>query len=211
MTFPLLPLKNIITFLFSIFILYDLLNILNHLSQETSLLQLPIQNIQGQLQQPQTDYIKYEYQSDYIKEFEISQIVNETGLKGITIDSKNNAWFFHNTNTSSAIIEFNPVNNTFIKYPITKKTNVDNAITNLAGGQLTFDETRNSIWFSDARTNSLGMINLVNKKMTVEFSPTFTRAALIASIMLTFTFDLNASPIVDFTLIVPVQLAIGSD
>ena len=128
MTFPLLPLKNIITFLFSIFILYNLLNILNHLSQETSLLQLPIQNIQGQLQQPQTDYIKYEYQSDYIKEFEISQIVNETGLKGITIDSKNNAWFFHNTNTSSAIIEFNPVNNTFIKYPITKKTNVDNAI-----------------------------------------------------------------------------------
>jgi hypothetical protein len=211
MTFPLLTLKNIITFLFSIFILYNLLNILNHLSQETSLLQLPIQNIQGQLQQPQTDYIKYEYQSDYIKEFEISQIVNETGLKGITIDSKNNAWFFHNTNTSSAIIEFNPVNNTFIKYPITKKTNVDNAITNLAGGQLTFDETRNSIWFSDARTNSLGMINLVNKKMTVEFSPTFTRATLIASIMLTFTFDLNASPIVDFTLIVPVQLAIGSD
>jgi hypothetical protein len=128
MTFPLLPLKNIITFLFSSFILYNLLNILNHLSQETSLLQLPIQNIQGQLQQPQTDYIKYEYQSDYIKEFEISQIVNETGLKGITIDSKNNAWFFHNTNTSSAIIEFNPVNNTFIKYPITKKTNVDNAI-----------------------------------------------------------------------------------
>ena len=128
MTFPLLPLKNIITFLFSIFILYNLLNIVNHLSQENSLLQLPIQNIQGQLQQPQTGYIKYEYQSDYIKEFEISQIVNETGLKGITIDSKNNAWFFHNTNTSSAIIEFNPVNNTFIKYPITKKTNVDNAI-----------------------------------------------------------------------------------
>ena len=128
MTFPLLTLKNIITFLFSIFILYNLLNILNHLSQENSLLQLPIQNIQGQLQQPQTDYIKYEYQSDYIKEFEISQIVNETGLKGITIDSKNNAWFFHNTNTSSAIIEFNPVNNTFTKYPITKKTNVDNAI-----------------------------------------------------------------------------------
>ena len=76
MTFPLLTLKNIITFLFSIFILYNLLNILNHLSQENSLLQLPIQNIQGQLQQPQTDYIKYEYQSDYIKEFEISQIVN---------------------------------------------------------------------------------------------------------------------------------------
>ena len=57
----------------------------------------------------QIDYVKYQYQSDYIKEFEISQIVNETGLKGITTDSKNNVWFFHNTNTSSAIIEFNPV------------------------------------------------------------------------------------------------------
>jgi virginiamycin B lyase len=172
MTFPLLPLKNIITFLFSIFILYNLLNILNHLAQENSLLQLPIQNIQGQLQQPQTDYIKYEYQSNYIKEFEVSPIINETGLKGITTDSKNNVWFFHNTNTSSAIIEFNPVNKIFTKYPISQKTNVDNAITNLAGGQLTFDETRNSIWFSDARTNSLGMINLVNKKMNLYDIPT---------------------------------------
>jgi len=165
MTFPLLHLKkNIIIFFFSIFILYTILNVFNNLSEANSLFQLPIQNIQGQLQQLQTDYIKYQYQSDYIKEFEISPIINETGLKGITTDSKNNVWFFHNTNTSSAIIEFNPVNNTFTKYPITKKTNVDNAITNLAGGQLTFDETRNSIWFSDARTNSLGMLNLVNKK-----------------------------------------------
>jgi virginiamycin B lyase len=133
---------------------------------------LPLQNLQGQLQQPLTDYVKYQYQNDYIKEFEISQIVNETGLKGITTDSKNNVWFFHNTNTSSAIIEFNPVNNTFTKYPISKKTNVDNAITNLAGGQLTFDKTRNSIWFSDARTNSLGMINLINKKMNLYDIPT---------------------------------------
>ena len=43
---------------------------------------------------------------------------------------------------SSAIIEFNPVNNTFTKYPISKKTNVDNAITNLAGGQIIYDETK---------------------------------------------------------------------
>lgn len=179
MTFPLLHLKkNIIIFLFSIFILYNILNISNHLSQKNYLLQVPIQNIQGQLQQPQTDYIKYQYQSDYIKEFEVSQIVNETGLKGITTDSQNNVWFFHNTNTSSAIIEFNPVNKTFTKYPISKKTNVDNAITNLAGGQLTFDETRNSIWFSDARTNSLGMINLVNKKMNLYDIPTPNSAVM---------------------------------
>ncbi|MGI9009984.1 MAG: Vgb family protein [Nitrososphaeraceae archaeon] len=124
------------------------------------------------MQQPQTDFIKYQYQSDFIKEFKIHVIKNETGLKGITTDSKNYVWFFHNTNTSSAIIEFNPVNNTFTKYPVSKKTNVDNAITNLAGGQLTFDEKRNSIWFSDARTNSLGMINLINKKMNLYDIPT---------------------------------------
>ena len=173
MIFSLLHLKkNILIFVFSIFILYNTLNILNHFSQKNFLPPLPLQNLQGQLQQPLTDYVKYQYQNDYIKEFEISRIVNETGLKGITTDSKNNVWFFHNTNTSSAIIEFNPVNNTFTKYPISKKTNVDNAITNLAGGQLTFDETRNSIWFSDARTNSLGMINLVNKKMNLYDIPT---------------------------------------
>ena len=173
MIFSLLHLKkNILIFVFSIFILYNTLNILNHFSQKNFLPPLPLQNLQGQLQQPLTDYVKYQYQNDYIKEFEISQIVNETGLKGITTDSKNNVWFFHNTNTSSAIIEFNPGNNTFTKYSISKKTNVDNAITNLAGGQLTFDETRNSIWFSDARTNSLGIINLVNKKMNLYDIPT---------------------------------------
>jgi streptogramin lyase len=173
MIFSLLHLKkNILIFVFSIFILYNTLNILNHFSQKNFLPPLLLQNLEGQLQQPLTDYVKYQYQNDYIKEFEISQIVNETGLKGITTDSKNNVWFFHNTNTSSAIIEFNPVNNTFTKYPISKKTNVDNAITNLAGGQLTFDETRNSIWFSDARTNSLGIINLVNKKMNLYDIPT---------------------------------------
>ena len=170
---PLLHYKNIIiTFFFSIFILYNIPNLLNYLSGDEFLFDLLIKNIQGQLQQPQTDYIKYSYQSNFLEEFEIPIINNETGLKGITTDSKNNVWFFHNTNTTSTIIEFNPVNNTFTKYPISKKTNVDNAITNLAGGQLIFDETRNSIWFSDARTNSLGMINLVNKKVNLYDIPT---------------------------------------
>ncbi|MGE5634651.1 MAG: hypothetical protein ACM3VV_05420 [Deltaproteobacteria bacterium] len=141
--------------------------------EEKSVFQLTIQNIQGQLQQQQqTDYIKYQYQSNFIKEFEIPIINNETGLKGITTDSKNNVWFYHNTNTSSAIIEFNPVNKTFTKYIISKKTNVDNAITNLAGGQLIFDKTRNSIWFSDARTNSLGKLNLTDKQIELYNIPT---------------------------------------
>ena len=112
---------------------------------------LLIQNVYGQLQQ-QTEFIKYHHQSNFIKEFEVPVDNNERGLKGITTDSKNNVWIYHNTNTSSVIIEFNPQNKTFTKYQIPKKTNVDNAITNLAGGQLTFDETRNSIWFSDAQS-----------------------------------------------------------
>ena len=133
---------------------------------------MPIQNIQGQLQQQQTDYVKHEYQSDFIKEFEIPIINNEIGLKGITTDSENNVWFYHNTNTSSSIIEFNPVNKTFTNYPIAKKTNVDNAITNLAGGQLIFDKTRNLVWFSDARTNSLGKLNITDKQIDLYNIPT---------------------------------------
>jgi virginiamycin B lyase len=165
--------KNIIIFFFSIFIIYNIPNLFNHLFEEKSLFRLPIQNIQGQLQQqPQTDYIKYQYQSDFIKEFEIPMTNNETGLKGITTDSKNNVWFYHNTNTSSTVIEFSPINKTFTKYPITKKTNVDNAITNLAGGQLIFDQTRNLVWFSDVRTNSLGKLNLTDKQIDLYDIPT---------------------------------------
>jgi len=101
--------KVISIFFIFLFVLYNIYNIFNHLVEENSLFKLPIQNIQGQLQQQQTDYVKHEYQSDFIKEFEIPIINNEIGLKGITTDSENNVWFYHNTNTSSAIIEFNPV------------------------------------------------------------------------------------------------------
>jgi virginiamycin B lyase len=163
--------KNFTIFFFSLFIIYNIPNLITHLSNEKSLFQLPSQNIQAQLQQ-QTDYIKYQFQSHFIKEFEIPIDNNETGLKGITTDSKNNVWFFHNTNTSSTIIEFNPFNNTFTKYPISKKTNVDSAITNLAGGQIIYDKTRNLIWFSDARTNSLGKLNLTDKQIELYDIPT---------------------------------------
>jgi streptogramin lyase len=168
MAFVFLISKNIIIFFFSLFIIYIIPNIFNHLSDGTSLLQLPLQNIQGQLlqQQPEIDYIKYHLQSDFIKEFEVPIDNNTVGLKGITTDSKNNVWFYYNTNTSSAIIEFNPFNNTFTKYPIVKKTNVDNALTNLADGQIIYDKIRNLIWFSDARTNSLGRLNITDKQIS---------------------------------------------
>ena len=76
---------------------------------------LLIQNIYGQLQQ-QTEFIKYHYQSKFINEFDILIDNNDRGLKGIITDSEDNVWFYHNTNTSSIIIEFNPINKTFTKY-----------------------------------------------------------------------------------------------
>jgi virginiamycin B lyase len=163
--------SKFIIFFFSLFVIYSIPNIITHLSDGISLFQQPLQNIQGQLQQ-QADYIKSQLQSDFIKEFEVPIDNNGTGLKGITTDSKNNVWFYHNTNTSSTIIEFNPDNKTFTKFPIVKKTNVDNAITNLAGGQIIYDKTRNLIWFSDARTNSLGKLNLTGKQIELYNIPT---------------------------------------
>jgi virginiamycin B lyase len=166
--------KNNNILIFSIFILSNTSFFLIYFHIDEFPFNLSIKNIQGQLpQQQQTDYIQYHYQSDLIREFEIPVINNnETGLKGITTDSKDNVWFYHNTNTSSVIIEFNPVNNTFTKYPILNKTNVDSAITNLAGGQIIFDETRNLIWFSDARTNSLGRLNITDKQIDLYNIPT---------------------------------------
>ena len=69
--------KNIIIFLFYIFVLYNTPNIFNYILEEEPFFELSIQTIQGQLQQ-QTDFIKYQYQSDFIKEFEIPLTNNET-------------------------------------------------------------------------------------------------------------------------------------
>ena len=93
--------NNGIIFLFSIFIIYSIINTFNQFVEESSLFHLSIQKTEGQLQQqPEIDYIKYQYQSDFIKEFKIPVINNnETGLKGITTDSENNVWFYFNTNT----------------------------------------------------------------------------------------------------------------
>jgi virginiamycin B lyase len=175
------PIKSIILLFFILHILFasiiylfiEDVNIVGVIAAPnlTPINDLLIQNVYGQLQQ-QTEFIKYHHQSNFIKEFEVPVDNNDRGLKGITTDSKNNVWIYHNTNTSSVIIEFNPQNKTFTKYPIPKKTNVDNAITNLAGGQLTFDETRNLIWFSDSRTNSLGNIDINNKKINLYDIPT---------------------------------------
>jgi len=111
-----------------------------------------------------------EKSSNFIKEFKIP--INEKGLKGIATDSEGNAWFYHQTNKTSTMIKYNPENNTFDSYPIEGKTVTDNTVINLAGRQIIFDERRNSIWFTDARTNSIGSLNINSGKIALTKIPT---------------------------------------
>ena len=90
------------------------------------------------------DLFTYNKQSNFIKEFRIP--LKENGLKGIATDSHGNAWFYHSTNKTSTIIKFNPLLKNFTQYDVKGKTVVSKAINDLAGGQLVYDNTRNSIW-----------------------------------------------------------------
>jgi virginiamycin B lyase len=121
------------------------------------------------------ELVTYNRPSNFIKEFEIP-IIEEHGLKGITTDTEGNAWFYHSTNKTSTIIKLeleNKNNNkTFTSYNVEGNTVVDNPIINLAGGQLVFDNGRNLVWFTDARTNSIGKLDVKNEKMQLINIPT---------------------------------------
>jgi streptogramin lyase len=106
------------------------------------------------------DLVTYNRQSDYIKEYNIPLV--DRGLKGITTDPQGNAWFYHSTNKSTTIIKLDPASNKFTQYDVKGNTTVDNFIINLAGGQLVFDSGRNILWCTDARTNSIGRLDLKN-------------------------------------------------
>jgi hypothetical protein len=90
---------------------------------------------QIQVQPPTADMITYSKQSNFIKEFNIPNNIQELGLKGIATDSDGNAWFYHATNKTTKIIKFEPENENFTQYNVTGNTVVDNAIISLAGGQ----------------------------------------------------------------------------
>ncbi len=115
------------------------------------------------------NYVTYEKRSNFIKEFKIP--INERGLKGIATDSEDNVWFYHGTSNGSMIMKMSKGHN-FTKYSIPGNTRVDTAIINLAGGQLLFDNTRNVIWFTDARTNSLGKLDIKSNKIELFSIPT---------------------------------------
>jgi virginiamycin B lyase len=110
------------------------------------------------------DLVTYSRQSSFIKEYPVP--LAERGLKGIATDSEGNAWFYHSTDKSSIIIKLDIASNTFTQYNITGNTTVDNFIINLAGGQLLYDNNRNVFWFTDARTNSIGKLDVSSNKTT---------------------------------------------
>jgi virginiamycin B lyase len=115
------------------------------------------------------NYVTYEKRSNFIKEFKIP--INERGLKGITTDSEQNVWFYHATSNGSMIMKMSK-GHIFTKYSIPGNTTVDTAVINLAGSQLLFDNTSNVIWFTDARTNSLGKLDIKSNKVELFSIPT---------------------------------------
>ena len=115
--------------------------------------------------------VTYQKKSNFIYEFNIPNL-KEKGLKGIVTDVDGNPWLYHQTNKTSTLIRFNPLNNSFNSYPIEGKTETDNSIINLAGGQLIYDEKRKSIWFTDARINALGSIDTQSGEIDIHKIPT---------------------------------------
>ncbi len=109
------------------------------------------------------NYVTYEKKSNLVKEFKIP--VGERGLNGITTDNEGNVWVHHATNKSSTLFKMSKEGNNFTNYSIYGKSLSDNAVINLAGGQLVFDNVSNAIWFTDARTNSLGKLDINNGRI----------------------------------------------
>ncbi|MHA7733798.1 Vgb family protein [Nitrosopumilus sp. S6] len=116
------------------------------------------------------EFVTYSKQSSFIKEIPFP--VKEFGLRGITIDNNENVWIYHATQNTSLISKFEPLTEEFTKFEITKPTTTNNAIVNLSGGHIIYDELRNIIWFTDARTNSIGKFTIKNEQMDMISVPT---------------------------------------
>ena len=114
--------------------------------------------------------VSYEKKSNFIKEFHVP--IEERGLRGITTDSQGNAWFLHSTNETSAIVKLEPDSGKFTQYPEEGETIADNPVINLAAGQLVFDKERNTVWFTDARVNSIGKLDIASGQIKLWQIPT---------------------------------------
>ena len=116
------------------------------------------------------EFITYSKKSNFIKEIPIP--IDDFGLRGITTDKNGNAWIYHATQNASSIFKFDPVTEKFLHFDILKKTNTKDVIVNLSGGHIIYDESRNMMWFTDARTNSIGKFNIENQQMDTINIPT---------------------------------------
>ena len=140
------------------------LPIIQHSSAQVSSLSNP-PNVNQQL-------VTYQKKSNFFHEFNLPLSVDQRGVKGIATDYQGNPWLYYQTNKTSKIIKFNIVNNTFTSYPVEGKTVTDSPVINLAGGQLIYDQKRNSIWFTDARINALGSLDIQSGKVAIYRIPT---------------------------------------
>ena len=122
--------------------------------------------------QPATpdEFVTYEKKSGFIKEFAVP--FEELGLRGINTDPKGNVWSYHSTNLTSTLVSFNPNDGKFTKFPVEGETVADNPIINLASAQLAFDSQRNAVWFTDARTNSIGKLDVTSGRIDLLQIPT---------------------------------------
>ena len=104
--------------------------------------------------------VTYAKHSNFIKEFPVP--IQEHGLKGVTVDPQGNPWIYYSTNRTTTIFKFDPTKQTFSQYPITGQTVADDPIINLAACHLVYDNATNSVWFADARTNSMGKLDVAS-------------------------------------------------
>ena len=116
------------------------------------------------------EFVTYSKQSNFIKEIPFP--TEEFGLRGITTDKNGNVWIYHATQNTSLISKFDPITKEFSNFDITETTTTNDVIVNLSGGHIIYDEFRNVIWFTDARTNSIGKFNIENEQMDMISIPT---------------------------------------
>jgi virginiamycin B lyase len=78
----------------------------------------------------------------------------------------------HSTNKTSTIFKLDPESGKFTQYSINGETLAEDPVINLAAAQLVFDKGRNAIWFTDARVNSIGMLDIASGQIKLWQVPT---------------------------------------
>ena len=121
-------------------------------------------------QESTDEFVTYSKKSNFIREIPFPN--EDFGLRGITTDKNGNAWIYHSTQNASSIYKFDPTTEKFSNFDILKKTNTKDVIVTLSGGYIIYDESRNTIWFTDARTNSIGKFNIENEQIDTIDIPT---------------------------------------